>query len=202
MMIGKWNKSVILTYIGVLCGLYGMFIANTKINYAIIALIVAGICDMLDGTIARMCKRTDEEKRFGIQLDSLADAINFGVLPIVIIISLMGISWINFIGCGIYVIFGIARLAYFNILAEENSDEPMKFYHGLPITSIAITMPLSYVISMILIPKYAWLITYAALLFTGIFFVVDIHVKKLSIREYVFCILLAIITIFVLVVKI
>ena len=45
----------------------------------------SGFCDMFDGIVARTKKdRTDEEKRFGIQLDSLSDIVCFGVLPFVI----------------------------------------------------------------------------------------------------------------------
>ena len=43
---------------------------------------------MFDGKVARMCKRTEEEKQFGIQIDSLADTINFIALPVVIMLSL------------------------------------------------------------------------------------------------------------------
>lgn len=78
MIIGKWNKSVILTYIGLIFSVLGIFICSTKensINIAMCCLIISGICDLFDGFIARKCKRTEEEKKFGVQLDSLVDVI-------------------------------------------------------------------------------------------------------------------------------
>ena len=72
-MIGKWNKSVILTYIGLSLSILGIALIALKVElkYAMICFIFAGVCDMFDGTIARRCKRTKEEKAFGIELDSL-----------------------------------------------------------------------------------------------------------------------------------
>ena len=51
-MIGKWNKSVILTYIGLGCSLLGFYFSTVNINYTIICLVLAGICDLFDGFIA------------------------------------------------------------------------------------------------------------------------------------------------------
>jgi hypothetical protein len=81
MFIVKFNKSVIVTYLGVVFGCLSMYFAFSKvafaevnhIRYSLIFLMLAGVCDMFDGKIARMCKRTKQEKEFGIQLDSLAD---------------------------------------------------------------------------------------------------------------------------------
>ena len=86
MVIGKWNKSVILTYAGLLVAVLGIFLAFTqeKINYAFCCLMVAGVCDLFDGMVARRCKRTEEEKMFGIELDSLVDVVSFIALPICI----------------------------------------------------------------------------------------------------------------------
>ena len=90
MIIGKWNKSVILSYIGLFFGVFGIYFAivENNIKIAFTCLILSGICDMFDGTIARKCKRTEEEKEFGIQLDSLSDLVCFGVLPALIGYSL------------------------------------------------------------------------------------------------------------------
>ena len=83
MIVGKWNKSVILTYAGLILAVLGMFLALTqeKINYAFCCLMVAGICDLFDGMVARRCKRTEEEKKFGIELDSIVDTMSFIALP-------------------------------------------------------------------------------------------------------------------------
>ena len=73
MFIGKWNKSVILTYIGLGVAVTGMYIAIVLNNiiFSLMCLMISGVCDMFDGKIARMCKRDNEEIAFGIELDSL-----------------------------------------------------------------------------------------------------------------------------------
>ena len=150
MIIGKWNKSVILTYIGLIFSMFGIFICITKensINIAMCCLIISGICDLFDGFIARKCKRTEEEKMFGIQLDSLVDVVNFIAFPIVIFININ--SYYNLLAFIIFGICGIARLADFNIKVE-NSGQPIKYYTGLPVTYTALIFPLIYLLKYIL----------------------------------------------------
>ncbi len=78
MFIGKYNISVILTYIGVAFAFSGIAAAfGEKFAAAMIFLAAAGICDLFDGVIARKCKRDEAEKEFGVQIDSLADVIGF-----------------------------------------------------------------------------------------------------------------------------
>ena len=48
---------------------------------------------MFDGVVARKCKRTEDEKRFGVELDSLVDVVNFVVLPIVIATAMGLTKW-------------------------------------------------------------------------------------------------------------
>lgn len=88
-MIGFYSYTVILTYIGFVCGSVGLyFAANGSTNMAIIMLMLAGFCDMFDGKVAKTKKdRTPEECRFGIQIDSLSDMVCFGLLPPMIAFS-------------------------------------------------------------------------------------------------------------------
>ena len=69
-MIGFYNYTVILTYIGLASSLTGIFLAmhGQHITAAIVALMISGLCDMFDGKIARTRQRTDDEKKFGIQI--------------------------------------------------------------------------------------------------------------------------------------
>jgi len=86
-MIGFYNYTVILTYIGTMFGFVGMTYAwSGNLKMSLICLMVAGLCDMFDGKIASTMERTKPEKRFGIQIDSLSDLICFGVLPAVIVL--------------------------------------------------------------------------------------------------------------------
>ena len=81
-MIGFYNYTVILTYMGLASSLIGIYLAmsGSHITMAVIALMISGLCDMFDGKVARTRKRTDDEKKFGIQIDSLCDLICFGLL--------------------------------------------------------------------------------------------------------------------------
>lgn len=144
MFIGKWNRSVVLTYIGLIVSILGIYICfnnENSINIAMTCLIIAGICDLFDGAIARKCKRTEEEKKFGIELDSLVDAIDFIALPIAIFLKLQINAWYHFIIIAIFAICGIARLAYFNITSESDNN-PVKYYTGLPVTYTAMIFPI------------------------------------------------------------
>lgn len=85
-MIGFYDYTVILTYISFASSISGIFLATRgHFNWAIFCLAFSGLCDMFDGKIARTKKnRTEDEKRFGIQIDSLCDVVCFGVFPIVL----------------------------------------------------------------------------------------------------------------------
>ena len=98
MFIGYYGLSVVLTYIGLAFSVVGMAMAfQGNISIAVMCLILSGICDMFDGTIARACKRSDDEKKFGIQIDSLVDTVSFGIFPIVLGICMGFTSRINII---------------------------------------------------------------------------------------------------------
>ena len=86
MMLGVYDYTVVLTYVSVLISMGGMlFSMNGYPRMAIVCLALSGFCDMFDGKIARTKKnRTEVEKKFGIQIDSLADIICFGVGPTLI----------------------------------------------------------------------------------------------------------------------
>ena len=106
-MIGFYDYTVVLTYISFAVSTIGIFCASTKhIRWAIFCLAVSGLCDMFDGKIARTKKnRTEDEKNFGIQIDSLCDVVCFGVFPIIICYKL-GMDKIY--SMAILVLYGLA----------------------------------------------------------------------------------------------
>ena len=56
MFIGKYNKSLIITYLGVAFAIIGMFFAlSNNLQYAMVCMVIAGVCDMFDGKVARLC---------------------------------------------------------------------------------------------------------------------------------------------------
>ena len=147
-MLGIYNYTVILTYIGFLSGFAGILCAlEGNAAWALNCLILAGICDVFDGKVASTKKdRTRSEKRFGIQIDSLSDLVCFGVLPAVIVYTL-GRGWLRAVACGAYVLCALIRLAWFNVDEEARQDFDTgrrKVYLGLPVTSAAVVFPLLY----------------------------------------------------------
>ena len=88
-LLGYYNYTVILTYIGMITGFAGIINAfGGNIFGSLICLMAAGFCDMFDGAVASTMSLTSREKSFGIQIDSLSDLICFGVLPAVIVYNL------------------------------------------------------------------------------------------------------------------
>ena len=85
-MLGVYDYTVILTYISLMVSIGGMlFSLNGDCRMALVCLAISGLCDMFDGKVARTKKdRTEAEKRFGIQIDSLADIVCFGVSPAIL----------------------------------------------------------------------------------------------------------------------
>lgn len=144
--LGVYNPSIILTYIGTFCGLFGLGVISSYndvssldiIPIVMIMLSIAGVCDCFDGTIARMCKRTEIEKQFGIQLDSLADTVSFVVLPAVTTLFLCNNSWHSFIISCFYIFAGIMRLGWFNVTTETSDG----YYTGLPVTCASQIFPI------------------------------------------------------------
>ena len=127
----------LLTPGNLFCGLYAIM-AVFGANYvkAAIAILVALIFDMLDGQSARWTKTTSQ---FGIEYDSLADLVSFGVAPGMLIYSwalssygLVGLAVVfAFVGCG------ALRLARYNVLAATADN---RHFLGLPIPAAAATI--------------------------------------------------------------
>ena len=150
-MIGFYNYTVILTYIGTAFGFLGVtFSWNGNLKAALLCLIVAGFCDMFDGKIASTMNRTKSEKNFGIQIDSLSDLICFGLLPAAIAFGFSNSSnkVLNAVYIAIsitYLLCALIRLAWFNVDEAErqcHETEARKTYRGLPVTSSAAIFPL------------------------------------------------------------
>lgn len=183
-MIGFYNYSVIVTYLGVISSMIGISLAcNGIFDGAILCLALAGACDTFDGKIARVMKnRTHEMEIFGVQIDSLCDMVCFGVTPAVICYQ-MGLKSVAGICCEIFfVLCGVIRLAYFNMLEELKHSKPAsadekKYYHGLPITSITIIFPVVYMFRTLLDGHFTILLA-VMLLFVGFFYILDFRLKK------------------------
>lgn len=188
-MIGFYDYTVVLTYIGFASGITGMFCASTMhLRWAVFFLALSGLCDMFDGKIARMKKnRTEDEKNFGIQIDSLCDVVCFGVLPIIICFKLGMRHIYSMVILVLYGLAGVIRLGYFNVMEakrQSETDENRKYYQGLPITSMAIALPILFVVSPLLPGHGAFLVLlHVMVAVVGILYVTDFKLRKLSVKE-------------------
>lgn len=139
---------------------------------------------MFDGKIARTKKnRTDDEKLFGVQIDSLCDVVCFGVFPAVIcyVLGVRGI--LGTIVLAYYCVCSVIRLGFFNVLetnrqrVEEGAN---KYYHGLPITTMAIVLPLAFMLNFVIAEREFSVLLLFVLAVVGTLFIVDFKLRKPS----------------------
>lgn len=178
-MLGVYDYTVILTYVSLMVSVGGMmFAVNGHLHLGVMCLAISGLCDMFDGKIARTKKnRTEVEKRFGIQIDSLSDIVCFGVGPAVLCYcaGMRGVAILMF-----YVLAGLIRLAWFNVMEEqrqEETSEKRECYQGLPITSMAIALPIVVVLKPFLGCEFM-LALHVVMLVVGILFITNFKLKK------------------------
>lgn len=149
-LVGYYDYTVILTYCGMLFAFCGILQAiKGAYRDAAICLMLAGICDMFDGAVASTKSRDRNEKKFGIQIDSLSDLVSFGVLPGLFVYMISDKSAVVGIISALFVLSALIRLAYFNVLEEERqsrTEECRKSYLGIPVTNIAILLPACYML--------------------------------------------------------
>jgi|GEM_PF-33970 len=183
-MIGYYDYTMFLTYLSVVSATAGIYLAlDGNVNYAVVCLIVSGICDMFDGIVARSKKnRTEREKSYGIQIDSLADTVGFGFLP-VIIGYVLGLNEIWHIAVmAAYILAALIRLAFFNVTEIEMQRDGIKrtHYTGLPVTCSAFIIPVLYLVT----PEPDIVTVYtAALLIMAVLYLVKIKVPKVRYDE-------------------
>lgn len=186
-MIGYYNYTVILTYMSLASSVLGIFFAmglcgEPKPVFAIICLMVSGLFDMFDGKVARTKKdRTDAEKKFGIQIDSLCDSICFGLLPAVIGYAVGMNSWCDVPVLILFPLCAVIRLAYFNVSEEERqktTTDVRKVYEGLPVTSVSLILPLLYSFRKNIGENNFPVVYGAFLFFIAIAFITRFKIKK------------------------
>lgn len=181
-MVGFYNYTVILTYLSLVSSVVGMtFAIRGEINTALGCMLFSGLCDSFDGKVARTRKRTDEEKRFGIQIDSLCDVVCFGVFPAVLGYSIGMDSPLQIAVLAAYVLAGVIRLAYFNVTEETRQSQTggvRENYVGVPITTAALVVPLAFLAERFMSAgAFLWFFT-AFLALLGFSFIAPIKVIK------------------------
>lgn len=185
-MLGFYNYTVVLTYLSLCSGITGIYLTLLGKGHpglATVCLLISGLLDAFDGKVARTrTQSTDQEKRFGIQIDSLCDLVCFGVLPCCIgYASGMDSPLYVPVFC-LFVLAALIRLAYFNVTEEDRQKETAerrKNYQGLPVTSISLIMPLFYLITFTPLKEYREFVFLGVLLLVAAAFVTSsIKIKK------------------------
>ena len=186
--IGVYDYTVILTYMSLVSGLISMKCSyEGNLCLAMICLVISGICDMFDGVVARTKKnRTDDEKNFGIQLDSLCDVVCFGVVPAVYLYfsgvnTILGMAILVF-----YALCAVIRLAFFNVLEIKRQTTEggcTKAYRGLPVTSASMIFPFLFLVGLVIPENVMVIVHYVAAFVTAILFIADFRVPKLDVGK-------------------
>ncbi len=141
----------LITLLALCAGLTAMRMAvEGNMQLALAAIVFAALLDGIDGRIARMLKGTS---RFGAELDSLADFVNFGVAPALILYfwGLHELKSAGWIAALVFAICAALRLARFNVMIDE-PNQPIwagNFFTGIPAPAGAITVLLPIYLNLL-----------------------------------------------------
>jgi CDP-diacylglycerol---serine O-phosphatidyltransferase len=157
----------VVTLLALCAGLTAIRLAfEDRYGLALAAVVFAAILDAIDGRLARFLKGTS---RFGAELDSLSDFVNFGVAPALILYfwGLHGLKSAGWIAALVFAICVGLRLARFNVMLDD-PDQPAwasHFFVGMPAPAGAITVLLPIYASFLGLPRSAAL-TWLTLVYT------------------------------------
>jgi CDP-diacylglycerol---serine O-phosphatidyltransferase len=131
----------VITLIALCLGLTAIrFAFEGRLEPAVLAILVAAALDGIDGRVARLLKGTS---RFGAELDSLADFVNFGVTPALVLYSfvLLHLKALGWIVALLFAIAAALRLARFNVMLDDPNRPEWKknFFVGMPAPAGAVT---------------------------------------------------------------
>lgn len=144
----------LITVLAICAGLTGIRLAfENRYELAVMMVLAAAFLDGIDGRIARMMKATS---KFGAQMDSLADIVNFGVAPALVLYVFLldqarSLGWIAAL---IYAIAAGLRLARFNVMAERETKAPWQseYFVGVPAPAGALLVLLPVYLGFLGVP--------------------------------------------------
>ena len=157
----------IITLLALCAGLTAIRMAfENRYVLALAAIVFAAFLDGIDGRLARFLKGTS---RFGAELDSLADFVNFGVAPALILYfwGLHDLKSAGWIAAMVFAICAALRLARFNVMVDD-PDKPAwasNFFVGVPAPAGAITVLLPVYVALLGLPRSQFL-TWLTLVYT------------------------------------
>src|SRR6266700_3600847 len=147
----------LITLLALCAGLTAVRLAvEGKLEFALAAIVFAAVLDGIDGRVARLIRGTS---RFGAELDSLADFVNFGVAP-GLILYFWGLHELKSAGWIAAMVFAICtglRLARFNVMIDDPNKPAWaaNFFVGIPAPAGAITVLLPIYVSFLGMPRFA-----------------------------------------------
>ncbi|MGH6670385.1 MAG: CDP-alcohol phosphatidyltransferase family protein, partial [Xanthobacteraceae bacterium] len=157
----------VVTLLALCAGLTAIRLAfENRYGLALAAVVFAAILDAVDGRLARFLKGTS---RFGAELDSLSDFVNFGVAPALVLYfwGLHELKSVGWIAAMVFAICAGLRLARFNVMLDD-PDQPAwasNFFVGMPAPAGAITVLLPIYASFLGLPRSA-VLTWLMLIYT------------------------------------
>ena len=148
----------LITLLALCAGLTAIRLAiEAKLEWAVAAIVFAATLDGIDGRVARMLKGTS---RFGAELDSLADFVNFGVAPALILYfwGLHELGHAGWIAAMVFAICAGLRLARFNVMIDDPNRPAWaaNFFVGMPAPGGAITVLLPIYVTFLGMPHLAF----------------------------------------------
>src|SRR5919197_3680676 len=148
----------VITLLALCAGLTAVRLAiEGKLEFALAAIVLAAVLDGIDGRIARLIKGTS---RFGAELDSLADFVNFGVAPALILYfwGLHELKSAGWIAAMVFAICAGLRLARFNVQIDDPNRPAWagNFFTGIPAPAGAITVLLPIYIYLLTLQRPQW----------------------------------------------
>lgn len=198
-MIGFYNYTVWLTYASLVSSIIGLLLGFRGYPvHASLCLLVCGALDSFDGAVAHTKKdRTEKERRYGIQIDSLSDLVAFGVLPDAIGYGLFFAEndpvWMVVLYMASSCLFTLAamiRLANFNVeeeLCQKATTKKRTFYSGVPVTVAAGAVPLLVILVKLLdLGVLGFVLFVASMPVLGLLFLLKrIHIPKPTAKSIV-----------------
>jgi len=135
-----WDAANLCTLLGLACSVTGIYLAGRRMALAaIVADLWAVLCDWWDGAIAERSRgRAVEFKRFGGQLDSLADLVSGGICPAAILLSVGDFRLAFLPGALALAAAGAIRLAYYNVygLDQKAHFTGLPLVHNVPVLAV------------------------------------------------------------------
>src|SRR5437762_1401865 len=148
----------LITLLALCAGLTAIRLAvEDKLEWAVAAIVFAALLDGIDGRVARMLKGTS---RFGAELDSLGDFVNFGVAPALILYfwGLHELGHAGWIAAMVFAICAGLRLARFNVMIDDPNRPAWagNFFVGMPAPGGAITVLLPIYVYFLGMPRFVF----------------------------------------------